>query len=331
MTFKSPVFLLLIPLLLPAFVYLYFRHQPAAFNFPSVSLIKGLQPTWRVRLRHLPFFLRILVLALFIVALAGPESVVEDSKAKAEGINMALLLDTSTSMAAEDFTINGKRQNRLDVIKSVLKDFIAQRTSDRLALIAFAAKPYTVSPLTSDQSWLLQNLERVRFGLMEDGTAIGSAITSGIARLRKVEGKSKVIILLTDGVNNTGKVGPLEAADAAAALGIKIYTIGAGTKDYAPYPVQDMFGRRVYQQVKIEIDEDMLRKVAAKTGGEYFRATDTASLKEIYSRIDKLEKVKFDENGYRQVEEHFDVVLLLALAILLAEVLLARTVFLRIP
>ncbi len=331
MTFKSPVFLLLIPVLLPALVYLYFSGKPPAFNFPSVAFLKGLGTTWRMRLRHLPFFLRVIVLALFIIALAGPESVVEDARSNAEGINMALLLDTSTSMAAEDFTINGKRQNRLDVIKSVLKDFIAQRSNDRLALIAFAAKPYTVSPLTSDQSWLLQNLERVRFGLMEDGTAIGSAITSGVARLRKIEGKSKVIILLTDGVNNAGKVGPLEAADAAAALGIKIYTIGAGSKDFAPYPVQDIFGRRVYQQVKIEIDEDMLRKVAQKTGGEYFRATDTASLQDIYRQIDKLEKVKFEDNGYRQVDEHFDLVLLVALGILLAEIILARTVFLRIP
>ncbi len=331
MTFQTPVFLFLIPVLLPALVYLYFRQQPAAFNFPSVSFFKDLNVTWRVRLRHVPFFLRMVVVALFLVALAGPQSVTEDARSKAEGINMALLLDTSTSMAAEDFTINGKRQNRLNVIKSVLKDFIAQRSSDRLALIAFAAKPYTVSPLTSDQVWLLQNLDRVRFGLMEDGTAIGSAIASGISRLRKIEGKSKVMILLTDGVNNAGKIAPLEAAEAAAVMGIKIYTIGAGTKDFVPYPVQDFFGRRVYQQVKIEIDEDILRKIAEKTGGEYFRATDTASLKDIYSRIDKMEKVKFDETGYRQVEEYFDVALLVALMLLLIEVILARTVFLRIP
>ncbi|MFH0754833.1 MAG: VWA domain-containing protein [Candidatus Omnitrophota bacterium] len=331
MTFKTPVLLLLIPLILPALFYVYFRRKPPAISFPSVAFFDGLPKTWRLRFRHVPFFLRMVVLSLFIVALAGPESFLEGAKSTTEGISMALLLDSSTSMAAEDFTVNGVRQNRLDVIKSVLKDFITRRTNDRLALIAFAAKPYTVSPLTTDQNWLLKNLDRVQFGLMEDGTAIGSAIVSGIARLRKAEGKSKVIILLTDGVNNAGKMPPLEAADAAAALGIKIYTIGAGTKDFAPYPVVDIFGRKTYQQVKIEIDEDMLQKIASKTGGAYFRATDTQSLKDIYSSIDKMEKVTFDDNGYRQVDEHFDKVLCVALIILFIEILLARTVFLRIP
>ncbi len=331
MIFKTPAFLVLIPLLLLPLTYLYFFRRPPSFTFPSAAFAAGLRPTWRIRLRHVPFFLRLIVLTLFIVALAGPESVLEESKSKAEGINMALLLDTSTSMAAEDFTINGQRLNRLEVIKSVLKEFVMQRTNDRLGLIAFAAKPYTVSPLTSDHSWLLSNLERVKFGLMEDGTAIGSAIAAGVARLRKADGKSNVIILLTDGVNNAGKISPLEASEAAAALGIKIYTIGAGTKGFAPYPVQDLFGRTVYQNVKIEIDEDTLKKVAEKTGGEYFRATDTDSLKSIYERIDKLEKVKFEESSYRQVKELFDRFLLVALLILLIEVILARTVFLRIP
>lgn len=330
MIFKTPAFLFLLVLLLPL-VYLYFRQRRSAFIFPSAAYAAGLRPTWRTRLRHLPFFLRLMAVALFIVALAGPQSVLEDSKSRAEGVNMALLLDTSTSMAAEDFTINGKRLNRLEVVKSVLKEFIAQRSNDRLGLVAFAAKPYTVCPLTSDHAWLLTNLERVKFGLMEDGTAIGSAIAAGVARLRKMEGKSHVIILLTDGVNNAGKIQPLEAAEAAAALGIRIYTIGAGTKGLAPYPAQDFFGRTVYQDVRIEIDEDMLRKIAEKTGGAYFRATDTESLKTVYERIDKLEKVVFEENTYRQVDELFDRVLLLALLVFLLEVILARTVLLRIP
>ncbi len=331
MIFKTPEFLLLLPLLLLPLAYLYFHRRPPSFLFPSAAFAGGLRPTWRTRLRHIPFFLRMVVLTLFIVALAGPQTVLEESKSRAEGINMALLLDTSTSMAAEDFTLNGQRLNRLEVIKSVLKEFIMQRPNDRLGLIAFAAKPYTVSPLTADHNWLLSNLERVKFGLMEDGTAIGSAIAAGVARLRKADGKGNVIVLLTDGVNNSGKITPLEAAEAAAALGIKVYTIGAGTKGLAPYPVQDLFGRTVYQKVKIEIDEDVLKTIAQKTGGEYFRATDTESLKGIYERIDKLEKVKFEESSYRQVRELFDRVLLLALAILLLEVVLARTVFLRIP
>lgn len=331
MTFKTPLFLLLIPLVLPLLGFLYFRKQPPVFLFPSTAFVSGLPVTWRLRLKHMPFFLRIAVLALFILALAGPEKVLLDARSSSEGISMVLLLDTSTSMAAEDFTVNGQRINRLDVVKSVLKDFIAARPGDRLGLLAFAARPYTVSPLTADHAWLLQNLERVRFGLMDDGTAIGSAIAAGAARLRKTEGKSKVIILLTDGVNNAGKIAPLDAADTAATLGIKVYTIGAGTREMAPYPVKDLLGRTIYQNIKVEIDEDVLQKIAGKTGGAYFRATDTDSLKRIYERIDKLEKVKFDENGYRQVEGYFDIVLLAALALLLIEIILARTIFLRIP
>ena len=331
MTFKTPIFLALIPVVIPLLIVWYWRRSSAVFSFPTTSLLKDIPSSWRVRFRHTPFFMRLIVVTLVLIALAGPRTLLQESNLQGEGVNMALLLDTSTSMAAEDFTINGVRQNRLDVIKSVLKDFISQRTNDRLCLIAFAAKPFTVSPLTADHAWLLANLERVRFGLMEDGTAIGSAIAAGTARLRKTEGKSKVIILLTDGINNAGKLAPLEAAQAAAALGIRIYTIGAGTKDMAPYPVQDLFGRTVYQNVKIEIDEDTLRKIAELTGGEYFRATDTDSLKQVYTRIDQLEKVKFEDNGYRQVEEHFGLFLLLAMGLFFLEVILARTIFLKIP
>lgn len=331
MTFRNPHLLLLIPLVLPLLAAIYFRRRPPVFTFPSAGFAAGLPMTWRIRLRHLPLALRFVVFVLFIVALAGPQRVLEGARSNAEGINMVLLLDTSTSMAAEDFTIDGKRMNRLDVIKSVMKEFISQRGGDRIGLVAFAAKPYTVSPLTIDHGWLLANLDRVRFGLMEDGTAIGSAIASGVARLRKVDAKSKVIILLTDGVNNAGKVSPLDAAAAAAALGIRVYTIGAGTRDLAPYPVQDIFGRVVYQNVKIDIDEESLRKIADTTGGAYFRATDTGSLKSIYSRIDKLEKVKFDEAGFRQVDELFQRFLVAALFLLMVEVILARTLLLRIP
>ena len=331
MTLKTPFFLILIPLLFPVFVSWYFRRKLPSFIFPSVSLVSGLPLTWRSRLKHLPFFLRMIVFLLFILALAGPENILQDSKISSEGISMVLVLDTSTSMAAEDFTVNAQRMNRLSVVKSVLKDFIASRSFDRLGLIAFAARPYTVSPLTIDHAWLLQNLERVHFGLIEDWTAIGSAIAAGTARLRQVEGKSKVIILLTDGVNNAGKISPLEAADAAASLGIKIYTIGAGTREMAPYPVKDLFGRTVYQNIKVEIDEEILQKIAMKTGGAYFRATDTDSLKNIYSRIDNLEKVKFEDNAYHQAELYFDIVLMVALGILLLEIVLARTIFLRIP
>ncbi|MBF0620195.1 MAG: VWA domain-containing protein, partial [Candidatus Omnitrophica bacterium] len=247
------------------------------------------------------------------------------------GINIAVVIDTSTSMMAEDLSFGGRRQNRLEAVKAVVADFIDARKDDRVALIAFAAKPYVVCPLTADHAWLKTNLDRINFGLMEDGTAIGSALASAVNRLRKADGKSKVVILLTDGINNAGKIDPKAAAKSAEAFGVRVYTIGAGTKGFAPYPVTDLFGHTVYQNVKIEVDDDMLKEVAAITGGQYFRATDGESLKDIYKKIDAMEKVKFEDIGYRQYEEHFKGVLLWALVLLLLEAVLSRTVFLKIP
>ncbi|MBF0123027.1 MAG: VWA domain-containing protein [Candidatus Omnitrophica bacterium] len=331
MEFRTPFLLLLIPFVIPILVWMYTRQRPPTFIFSSVQILKGLRVTWKMRLRHLPFLLRIFVVLLFIVALSGPRKPLAENKAFFDGIDIVLLVDTSTSMAAEDFTINGKQANRLEAIKNVVRDFVDKRKGDRIALISFAALPYTVCPLTTDHGWLQENLARINFGMMEDGTAIGSAIASGANRLRFVEGKSKVIILLTDGINNRGKMDPLKAAEAAQALGVRIYTIGAGTLGEAPYPVTDIFGRRGYQNVPVEIDEDTLKAIAQMTGGQYFRATDTASLKAIYEQIDKMEKVKFEEHGYQQYEEFFSIVLFAALLILLLEVLLSRTLFLKIP
>ncbi|NTV30295.1 MAG: VWA domain-containing protein [Candidatus Omnitrophica bacterium] len=331
MEFKTPLILVLIPILLLFLVWERRRRQGAAFVFPSAGLLDGLQKTWRSRLEPLPFILRCLTLVLVVIALAGPRKPVENSRVVTEGVNIVLLLDTSTSMAAEDFTINGKRQNRLAVVKKVVSDFIAKRKDDRVGLVAFAARPYTVCPLTTDHVWLETQMDRIRFGLMEDGTAIGSAIASGANRLRNAEGKSKVMILLTDGINNAGKIEPLAAAKAAQSYGIRIYTIGAGTRGEAPYPVADMFGRTIYQNIKIEIDEDILRKIADTTGGQYFRATDTDSLEGIYDQIDRLEKTRIEETGYRQYTELFDRALVAALVLLVAEVLIGRTVLLRIP
>ena len=331
MEFKTPFLLLLIPVIIPVLVWMHVRMRSPTFVFSSSQILAGLRTTWKMQLRHVPFLLRILAITLFIVALAGPRKPLTENKASFEGINIVLLLDVSTSMASEDFTINGKRTNRLAVIKNVVRDFVEKRKGDKIALISFAALPYTVCPLTTDHAWLKENLARIDFGLMEDGTAIGSAIASGVNRLRNVEGKSKVLILLTDGVNNRGKIAPLKAAEAAKALGVKIYTVGTGTKGEAPFPVTDVFGRTSYQNVPVEIDEETLKSVSQMTGGQYFRATDTASLKAIYEQIDKLEKVKFEEQGYRQYEELFTVTLLAGLLIFVFEVILSRTLFLRIP
>jgi len=234
-------------------------------------------------------------------------------------------------MAAEDFTIGGRRYNRLDVVKNVVREFIANRGGDKIGLITFAGLAYTVCPLTTDYAWVTTNLERIRLGMIKDGTAIGSAINSSLTRLKNSEAKSKVMILLTDGVNNAGEIDPLTAARAARALGIKIYTIGAGTKGFAPFPAQDVFGRKVYQQVRIDIDEKLLQGIAQITGGTYFRATDTESLRAVYSAIDALEKTRIEQAGYREYKEWFVEVLLLALGVLMIEIVLGNTLLLRIP
>ncbi len=331
MIFKSPWVLYFIPAVLFAVVIYTWRLRPPSFRFSSGTLVEGLKTSWRVRLLRVPLILRLLTILLFMVALAGPRSPLGETQHQSEGINIVLAMDVSTSMAAEDFTLNNKRASRLDVVKNVIREFIGKRSGDRIGLVAFAARPYTVSPLTADYSWLKSNLDRVKFGLMEDGTAIGSAIASAVNRVRDVPGKAKVILLLTDGINNAGKIDPLTAAKAAQAKGVRIYTIGAGSRGPVPYPAVDMFGRTVYQNVQIDIDEDILKEIARLTGGAYFRATDTPSLKAVYDQIDAMEKVKFEQAGFRQYEEHFDIVLIAALILLIIEVLLSRTVFLRIP
>ena len=331
MVFKDPWVLLLIPIIAAMFYVVERRRRPASVRFSSKQLVARLPVSWKVRLRHLPVILRGIVLVLFLAALAGPRSVLQETVHESEGIDIVLAIDASGSMAAEDFTIGGQRYNRLDIIKSVVTQFIAGRSGDRIGLVTFAALAYTVCPLTTDYAWLTTNLERVRLGMIADGTAIGSAINSSLTRLKGSDAKSKVIILLTDGNNNAGEIDPMTAARAAQALGVKIYTIGAGTKGLAPFPMQDIWGRKVYQQVRIDIDEKMLQEIAAATGGKYFRATDTESLRAIYGAIDALEKTKIKQSGYFEYEDLFGFVLLAALGILAAELILSNTILLKIP
>ncbi len=302
-----------------------------AFHFPSGSLVAGIAPTFRVRLSKGIFLIRIAALILIITALCRPQEMIEESIIETEGIDIILTVDTSTSMLAEDFELEDGRANRLKAVKEVMKEFIENRTSDRIGIVAFAAKAYTVSPLTLDYGWLIQNLDRVEIGMIEDGTAIGSSLTSSLNRLNKTEAKSKVVILLTDGVNNRGKIAPLVAAEAAGALDIKVYTIGAGTKGYAPVPARDLFGRRIYQQQKVVIDEDTLKSIAEKTGAKYFRATDTESLRAVYSEIDQLETTPIEEQGYVEYKELFHLFLIPGLILLLLEIILNNTLLRRIP
>lgn len=329
--FKDPLLLLLWPLIMTLMYFFCFKNKPASIKFPSLDLVKGLSSSWKVQFKFLPAILRVLAITLFVVALAGPRSVLEETVVTTEGVDIVLAIDASTSMKAEDFTIENQRRNRLFVVKSVIADFIEHRKNDRIGLVAFAGRAYTVAPLTTDHDWLNKNLERIDFGLIEDGTAIGSSIAAAVSRLKETESKSKIIILLTDGANNAGKIDPLTAARTAQALGIKIYAIGAGTKGLAPYPVTDFFGRQRYRQVQIDIDENLLKEIADITGGRYFRATDTSSLRDIYSDIDQLEKTEIEEKGFREYEELYGWFLGLALLFLFVELILDNTIFLKVP
>lgn len=329
--FKTPWMLILIPLVTVGIFWWQKRQRSPTFRFSSKKLVESTPSSWKTRWLILPTLLRIVALMLVIVALAGPRSVLKESKRVVEGIDIVLAIDASGSMLGEDFTINNQRVNRLEVVKNVVEEFIGRRENDRMSLVVFAGLAYTVCPLTTDHSWLQTNLERVEIGLIQDGTAVGSAIATSLNRLKNSDAKSRVVILLTDGMNNAGNVDPLAIAKAAQTLGIKIYTIGAGTKGPVPFPARDFFGRKIYQNVLIDIDEDMLKKIADTTGGKYFRATDTDSLRQVYEEIDRLEKVKIEEHGYTQYEELFGYVLAAALALLALEKILSNTVLMRIP
>lgn len=314
---------------LPVLVAYYVWRQlkgGASLQISSVSGVIGAPKTLRYWLRHVPFALRIIALALLIVALARPQGIEENARTNTEGIDIVLAIDVSGSMLARDF-----KPDRITAAKEVAGDFISDRTGDRLGLVVFAGEAFTQSPLTTDQGTLQTLLGRIRSGLIEDGTAIGNGLATAINRLRESEAKSKVIILLTDGVNNRGEIAPLTAAEIAKAQGIRVYTIGVGTQGMAPYPAVDMFGNRTFVQQQVEIDEKTLREIAAQTGGNYFRATDKAKLKAIYDEINRLEKSKIEVFEHITYHEHYLDWLLAALVLLAIEFVLTRLVLNRIP
>ena len=329
--FKDPAVFWLLLLLPLVFLIERSRRSGSSFTFSSGELLDGIKSTARVRLGKMLIVLKITALALMIIALARPQAILENSKTVSEGVDIVLALDTSTSILAEDFMIGNRRINRYDLVKEVVKDFIKKRKDDRIGIVAFAARAYTVCPLTTDYSWLLENLDRVRVGMIEDATAIGSAIASSINRLRTSKTKSRIIILLTDGVNNAGNISPQVAAEAAKALKIKIYAIAVGTKGLSPYPLKDYYGRTVYKNIPIEIDEESLKKIADTTGGKYYLASDSEKLRRIYDEINRLEKSNIEHLGYREYSELFPFFLLPGLLLLAAEVLLSNTVFLKVP
>lgn len=305
--------------------------REAAVRYPSLGAIRAIPYAGARRWRSVLPVLRALALLLLVVALARPQRGRAESKFTGQGIDIILAVDISGSMLSEDFTLDGQRANRLDVVKSVVKDFVSKRDGDRIGLVLFSARPYTQCPLTLDHGWLLQNLARAKIGMIEDGTAIGSALTTAAGRLEHSDAKSRVIILLTDGQNNAGKISPATAADAVKALGIKVYTIGAGTRGLAPFPAQDIFGNKVYRPMQVDIDEDTLKQIAQKTGGTYFRATDTASLQQVYGEIDKMERTTFSAPRYLDYDEFYPWLTIPALLLLAIEVGLNHTTLRRLP
>ena len=329
--FKDPVMFWLLLLLPIVLLVDRSRRSGSSFVFSSEDLVKDLKPTARVRFGRSIIILRITAIALMIIALARPQAILDGSKAVSEGVDIVLDIDTSTSMLAEDFMLGSKRINRFDLVREVVKDFIKKRKDDRIGMVAFAARAYTVCPLTTDYAWLEENLDRVRVGMIEDATAVGSAIASSINRLKNSKTKSKIIILLTDGVNNAGNISPLIAAEAAKALKIKIYSIAVGTKGLSPYPMKDYYGRTVYRNIPIEIDEESMRKIADITGGKYYLATDTEKLRNIYDEINRLEKSNIEHFGYREYSELFYYFLIPGMMLLIIGIFLSNTVFLKVP
>ena len=329
--FVHPGFLFLL-LLLPFLAIWKGRWgQPVAVRLPSTddAISVGAKP--RSKAGGFLAFVGLLSFGLFILAFARPRHGKGSTDIEASGIDIVLTLDVSGSMEALDFKLEGKPVNRLEVVKNVVGKFIGQRPSDKLGMVAFAGRPYLVSPLTLDHEFLGKRLADVKMGQVEDGTAIGSAIASSVGHLRDSTAKSRIVILLTDGVNNAGAVNPLTAAEAAKALGIKIYTIGTGIRGEAPVPVQDAFGRTHLQTVKVEIDEEMLRQVSEATGGQSFRATDTDSLEKIYASINQLEKTTRKLKKYQQYDELYLWFLVPGLYFLLLELVLSQTRFRRLP
>lgn len=306
---------LLIPMIL---IYLYreLSGKKPYLSVPTIMPFKSKQNMLKGILRHLPFVLRMITVALLIVAVARPRTSSTVSKSDAEGIDIILALDVSTSMLARDFT-----PDRIEAAKDIAIEFISQRPSDRIGVVVFAGESYTQSPLTTDRATLINLIKEIQCGLIDDGTAIGNGLANAVARLKDSQAPSRVVILLTDGVNNSGEVAPEMAVEIAKTYGIRVYTIGVGAMGKAPYPVMTPFGVRV-MDVDVEIDEQLLRNIASATGGTYFRATDNTKLMQIYSEINEMEKVKVSVDSFPIYSEEFGRFAFWALMAFLLEIII---------
>ena len=321
--FANPKLLWLLLLVPLAIIWYILRHkkQEASVNFSDLKGMVKLPKTWKAYLRHLLFALKMAALALLIVALARPQSSSTNSTSNIEGIDIVMAMDVSGSMLARDL-----KPDRLTAAKNVASDFVKDRPGDRMGLVIFSGETFTQVPLTTDHGVMLNMLSEMKNGLIDDGTAIGDGLATAISRLKDSEAISKVVILLTDGMNNAGSVDPYTAAEMAKLFGVRVYTIGVGSYGTAPYPVQTPFGTQM-QQMKVEIDEKLLTTIANSTGGKYFRATNNQKLDEIYAEIDKLERSKIEVTEFRRLHEEFYPLVAWALALLLLEFLLRKTIF----
>ncbi|MBC7509501.1 MAG: VWA domain-containing protein [Ferruginibacter sp.] len=325
-SFAAPQFFLL-GLLLPIMIVWYVKKNAgsqAGIKVSSAKSFAGLS-SWKTMLRHLPFLLRLLSIAFIIAALARPQTKTDEQQAEGDGLDIVLCIDVSGSMTAQDFI-----PNRMEAAKKVAQDFIDSRLTDRIAIVIFSGESFTQCPLTTDRAVLKSAVENIRNGLLEDGTAIGDGLATSVDRLRSSKSKSKVVVLLTDGENNGGLIGPTNAKEIAKAFHVKVYTVGVGTEGYAPFPVRTEMGV-VMQQQKVTIDEKLLKEIAVETGGKYFRAKDNASLASIYKEIDGLEKSKVEISTLTRYTEKFFPFVLAALGLLLLEFLLRFTVLKKFP
>lgn len=321
-TFANPAYLYLL-ILIPLMLLFYALKQhkaTASIRLSSLKFLEGVKPGLRYYLHHLLFIMRIIAIAMLIVVLARPQSVDRWNDSSTQGIDIMMAMDISGSMLARDF-----KPDRLEAAKNVATEFISGRPSDRIGLVIFSGESFTQCPLTTDHAVLINLMREMQSGMIEDGTAIGLGLATAVNRIKDSEAISRVIILLTDGVNNRGSIAPLTAAEIAQTMGVRVYTVGVGSKGMAPYPIQTAAGTK-YQNMPVEIDEETLREIAGMTGGEYFRATDNESLENIYFEIDKLEKSKIDVQEYSLKNEEFLPWAIIAVSLILIELFIKRTV-----
>lgn len=328
MVFANPTYLYLLLLLIPLigwYIYKLRKTQASLQVSASDPFDLPQAKSWKVYLRHVPFILRMAIIALLIIVLARPQSTNSWQNSSTEGIDIMLTLDISTSMRAEDL-----KPNRLEAAKDVAASFINGRPNDNIGLVVFSGESFTQCPLTTDHTVLLNLFKDIQMGMIEDGTAIGLGLANAVSRIKDSQAISKVIIILTDGVNNMGEIAPVTAAEIAKTFGIRVYTIGVGTQGTAPYPFPTPFGVQ-YRNIPVEIDEPVLKQISAITGGQYFRATDNASLKAIYSEIDQLEKTKISVQQFSKKQEEYKLLAIWIFVLLLFEILFRNTLLRNIP